>query len=525
MIDIAVAVEAGAWPDEATLEAIARRAVDAACAALALRHAGELSLLFTDDAHIRRLNAKWRGKDKATNVLSFPVRQLSPGEAPGPALGDIVLAYETVAEEARNEAKAFEHHLTHLLVHGFLHLLGYDHENGEDAETMEALERRILSVLAIPDPYAVTGGGEIGLMSMSDAKDTAPTAPQGAGEGTSAGTAGEVPRSTSAPAADEKPSLFARLSAALRARSAANLRENLADALDEGGESDSEAFSPEERAMLKNILRLREVRVEDVMIERADIEAVDRNTTLGELLVQFENSGHSRMPVFADTLDDPRGMVHIRDVLGYITRAAKPKAGRKPLKAKPAASAAVKLDLKSVDLTRSIEEAGLVRKVLFVPISMLASDLMAKMQAARTQMALVIDEYGGTDGLVSLEDVVEMVVGDIEDEHDTEEAMITKVSEGVFLADARAEIDEVAEVVGESFHPGEYGEDADSIGGLISAALGRVPARGEVVRAIAGFELDIVDADPRRVKRVRIRTARAAQRRRTQPKPPGGGTA
>ena len=165
---------------------------------------------------------------------------------------------------------------------------------------------------------------------------------------------------------------------------------------------------------------LREVRVEDVMVPRADIEAVEISTTLGELMSLFEQSGHSRMPVYAETLDDPRGMVHIRDVLAHITRSraassrprARPQAGRCRRDARSAA--------RSTSPRRSAS-SNLIRSVLFVPPSMLASDLMARMQATRTQMALVIDEYGGTDGLVSLEDIVEMVVGDIEDEHDDED--------------------------------------------------------------------------------------------------------
>ncbi|MCC0030830.1 MAG: HlyC/CorC family transporter [Brucellaceae bacterium] len=316
-----------------------------------------------------------------------------------------------------------------------------------------------------------------------------------------------------------KPPLLSRLSVLFKGRNGADLRENLADALDAGGEVHADAFSPEERAMLRNILRLREVRVEDVMVERADIEAIDRETTLGELLNLFEQSGHSRMPVFGENLDDPRGMVHIRDVVGYITRTARPKAKRTSRKQDAAAAGASetpKYDLSSVDLNVTVEDAGLVRPVLFVPISMLAGDLMAKMQAARTQMALVIDEYGGTDGLVSLEDIVEMVVGDIEDEHDDEEAMIAARDDGSFVVDARTEIDEVTEAIGEHFQAGEYGEDADSIGGLIFAALGRVPARGEVVQAVPGFEFDILDADPRRIRRVRIRPTKSAERRRRQ---------
>ncbi|MHA6684970.1 hemolysin family protein [Mesorhizobium sp. A556] len=305
------------------------------------------------------------------------------------------------------------------------------------------------------------------------------------------------------------PSLLQRVTGLFRPRNGPSLREEIADALAETA-TDASAFSPGERAMLNNILRLREVRVEDVMVPRADIEAVEIDTTLGELLSLFEQSGHSRMPVYSETLDDPRGMVHIRDVLAHITKIARVKKGRATKKA-PAPTA---LDLARVDLTRSIHELTLIRPVLFVPPSMLASDLMGRMQAARTQMALVIDEYGGTDGLASLEDIVEMVVGDIEDEHDDDEPMITQAGDGVFIVDGKAEIDDVTKMIGDEFAAGEHGESVDTIGGMIFNTLGRVPARGEVVQAIPGFEFHVLDADPRRVKRVRIVHSGKAERRR-----------
>jgi CBS domain containing-hemolysin-like protein len=320
--------------------------------------------------------------------------------------------------------------------------------------------------------------------------------------------------SRTATAAPERSSFREWLSTLFRHKNGSSLREDLTDALsDTSSAQDGMAFTPAERAMLNNILRLREVRVEDVMVPRADIEAVEITTTLMDLLNTFEQSGHSRMPVYGESLDDPRGMVHIRDVLAHITRAARVKRGRqrKVANGKPAPAA---LDLSHVDLTRTIGELNLMRTVLFVPPSMLASDLMTRMQASRTQMALVIDEYGGTDGLVSLEDIVETVVGDIEDEHDEEEPLITKTSDGVYLVDGKAEIEEVAKVIGDAFSAGEHGEYVDTIGGMIFNALGRVPARGEVVRAIPGFEFQVVDADPRRVKRVRIVETRSDRRRR-----------
>jgi len=324
---------------------------------------------------------------------------------------------------------------------------------------------------------------------------------------------GSSPSSTTGSVASEPspagPSLFDRVLGLFRQRNGTSLREEIAGALAETT-SDAGAFSPGERAMLNNILRLREVRVEDVMVPRADIEAVEITTTLGDLLGLFEQSGHSRMPVYSETLDDPRGMVHIRDVLAHITKVARVKKGRASRKT----PAAALLDLAQVDLARTIGDLNLIRPVLFVPPSMLASDLMGRMQTTRTQMALVIDEYGGTDGLASLEDIVEMVVGDIEDEHDDDEPLITQTGEGVFVVDGKAEIDEVAKMIGEDFTAGEHGEYVDTIGGMIFNTLGRVPARGEVVQAIPGFEFHVLDADPRRVKRVRIVQSQKGERRR-----------
>ncbi len=331
---------------------------------------------------------------------------------------------------------------------------------------------------------------------------------------------GAEPPSLQPPARPETQSLLERIAQFFRPRNGASLREDLTDALAQG-KSDSESFSPEERAMLNNILRLREVRVEDVMVPRADVDAIELSTSLGELMTLFESSGHSRMPVYAETLDDPRGMIHIRDVLAYVTKMSRAGTRRRtkktPASDRPAA-AAKPFDLSCVDLTRPVGELNLIRPVLFVPPSMNASELMAKMKAARIQMGLVIDEYGGTDGLVSLEDIVEVVVGDIEDEHDDDEPLITQVGDGAFVVDARAEIDDVAEMIGGGFSAGEHAEDVDTIGGMIFNTLGRVPVRGEVVQAIPGYEFQVLDADPRRVKRVRIVQGRVAAARRRQTK-------
>ncbi len=323
-------------------------------------------------------------------------------------------------------------------------------------------------------------------------------------------------QSTQRSTVTEKRSLLSNIFPFMRARQASSLREDLADALSSATSEEGAVFSPEEKAMLHNILRLREVRVEDVMIPRADVEAVEITTPLWEVLELFEKSGHSRMPVYAETLDDPRGMIHIRDVLNYITRQARQKTRRRTAAKTAATEAAPKFDMGRIDLTKTIGELNLMRKVLFVPPSMMASGLMARMQATHIQMALVIDEYGGTDGLVSLEDIVEMVVGDIEDEHDDEEIMIAEEADGVFVVDARADLEELAAKIGPSFEVGEHGEDVDTVGGLIFSVLGRIPVRGEVVQAIPGYEFHVLEVDPRRVKRVRIVPLSAADRRRQQ---------
>jgi CBS domain containing-hemolysin-like protein len=279
-----------------------------------------------------------------------------------------------------------------------------------------------------------------------------------------------------------------------------SIREEFVDALssDESGR----AFSPEERAMLRNILHLRDVRVEDIMIPRAEIEAVEDTASVGDLMRRFEASGKSRMPVYGDSLDEPIGMIHIRDLIAYITRQASLSGD----------SGSTGLHLGSVDLNISIRDAGVVRKVLFVPPSMLATDLMARMKSTRTQMALVIDEYGGTDGLVSLEDIVEIVVGDIEDEHDTAEQKVTRLSDDAFIIDAKAELVDIAAIVGSDFDISEQAEDVDTIGGLVFSELGRIPARGEVVQAVPGFEFHVLDSDPRRIKRLKLVRKRVSDR-------------
>jgi CBS domain containing-hemolysin-like protein len=248
-----------------------------------------------------------------------------------------------------------------------------------------------------------------------------------------------------------------------------------------------------------------------VMVPRADIIALGIDAPLSEVLSLFRTAGHSRLPVHGETLDDPRGMVHIRDFVDYL--ASDPQFGLVPDAS--GAGAGPKLGMR-LPLSR----ANILRPVLFTPPSMPALDLLVKMQASHTHMALVIDEYGGTDGLVSIEDVVEAIVGEIEDEHDEADASeIAQAGDGAFIAEARASLEAVSRVLGVDLSMLADAENVDTLGGLIMAKAGRVPARGEIVTGLGDFEFEILDADPRRIKRIKIhplagRTRRAAARRR-----------
>ncbi len=314
---------------------------------------------------------------------------------------------------------------------------------------------------------------------------------------------------SAAAATDQHPNGYARenrdswLHRILRAAfgwSPGSIRSDLKVLLD--GAAVETGFSPDESRMLRNILSLRERRLDDVMVPRADIVAVQQDIPLGELVKVFENASHSRLVVYNDTLDEPVGMVHIRDLIAFMTARAtiRPEADTAPGKPLPAG-----LNFAALDLTMPLSAAKIVRTILFVPPSMPAMDLLAKMQATRIHLALVIDEYGGTDGLVSIEDIVEEIVGDIEDEHDeaTERAVIRQ-PDGSYIASGRASLEEALTVIGSEFDVGDAAEEVDTVGGYIVTLIDRVPVRGELVPGPEPFEIEILDADPRRVKRVRI---------------------
>src|SRR5436190_3783286 len=302
------------------------------------------------------------------------------------------------------------------------------------------------------------------------------------------------------PARDPGDSWLTRVMRAVFGWKPNSMRADLETVLENGASLES-GFSPEERTMLKNILALRGRRIDDVMVPRADIISVQQDIPLGELIKVFEGAGHSRLVVHNDTLDDPVGMAHIRDVIGYMVRRAQQGAAKSKRK-KPFPAG---LDLKAIDLSVSLTEAKIIREILFVPPSMPALDLLAKMQATRIHLALVIDEYGGTDGIVSMEDVVEEVFGEIEDEHDEDETpAIVRQPDGSFLADARAPLEDVVATVGPEFDIGDIGDEVDTLAGYVMTRAGRLPTRGQGVPGPGEFEIEVLDSDPRRLKRVRI---------------------
>ncbi len=251
------------------------------------------------------------------------------------------------------------------------------------------------------------------------------------------------------------------------------------------GRSDGEpAIDPNERLLLSNVLKLRVVTAADIMVPRADIVAMDAATSVVDALALVVKEGHSRLPVYRETLDDVAGMIHIKDL---------------------AILAADQITGESGARVSSHTLTDLLRPVLFVSPAVRVLDLLLEMRLKRAHMALVVDEYGGIDGLVTIEDVVEQIVGEIEDEHDADHApeMIPQ-PDGTLLADGRVALSDFEERVGEVFSDEER-DDAETLGGLVASLAGRMPSRGELVKHSSGIEFVVTDSDPRLVRRLRVR--------------------
>jgi len=282
--------------------------------------------------------------------------------------------------------------------------------------------------------------------------------------------------------AEKPPSLLKRLAHLLRGDdAAAAIRESLEEVIEES-DRQSPALSAPERTMLANLLKFGELQVKDVMVPRADIVAVEEKTSLADLVLLFREAQHSRLPVYRETLDDPIGLVHLKSVLELLELQGD---GDFHLREMPIAR--IKLD------------------ILFAPPSMPVLELLLKMQTSHTHLALVVDEYGGTDGLVSIEDIIEEIVGDIADEHDEEAPHARPLPGGGFVADARIDLEDFKSETGIEFPLDETQSEIDTLGGLVVSLLGRVPQRGEIVAHPAGYEFEVLEADPRRVKRLCIR--------------------
>lgn len=282
------------------------------------------------------------------------------------------------------------------------------------------------------------------------------------------------------------PSLWQALKALLPHRPAASLRESLEEAIDEHeGEAPADAdLDAEERAMLRRLLAASERRAGDIATPRADIEALALDTPFAEAVAIVRASGHSRLPVYRGSLDDVAGMLHMKDLFELVAGTA----------------------------TAPHAIAGLVRPVLFVPPGKPVLDLLADMRKARTHMAIVVDEFGGTDGLVTIEDIVEEIVGEIEDEHDeAEEAPLRPVGDGAFEADARLPLDELEAALATSFSEADLAEDVDTLGGLAVVLAGRVPMPGERLLHPNGWLIEVLAGDDRRVARLCLHPPLAAE--------------
>jgi CBS domain containing-hemolysin-like protein len=248
-----------------------------------------------------------------------------------------------------------------------------------------------------------------------------------------------------------------------------------AERAEQAAAADAKAADPQERALLANISRLRGKTASDVMVPRADIVAMEASLTLDQAIAAIQREGHSRYPVYQRSLDDVLGMVHIKDVMGWLGRDG--------------------FSLQSV-----------LRKPLFVAPSIPVLDLLLQMRQQRMHLALVVDEYGGIDGLVTIEDLVETIVGDIADEHDEVAApQMTERPDGAVDLDARLPIEAFEARFGAVLTEEEREEDLDTVGGLVFTLAGRVPVRGEVLTHSSGLEFRVLEADPRRIKRLRVR--------------------
>jgi magnesium and cobalt transporter len=263
-----------------------------------------------------------------------------------------------------------------------------------------------------------------------------------------------------------------------RPRNGETLRETIDEMIEEEPphESPHDDLSAHERVLIGNILRVHDRTAADVMVPRVDIVALDVETPLAEVVKSMVEQEHSRVPVYRETLDDVIGFIHVKDILAPVAE------------------------------HRATKLAPLLRKVLFVAPSIPILDLLVQMRQARTHIAMVVDEFGGIDGLLTIEDLIEEIVGEIEDEHDVADAPnLVERADGTLIADARTPIETLELQQNIRLRPPGDHEDVDTLGGLVSALAGRVPKRGEIIIHPSGVEFEVLDGDPRRIARLRVR--------------------
>jgi magnesium and cobalt transporter len=267
-----------------------------------------------------------------------------------------------------------------------------------------------------------------------------------------------------------------------RQRNGDSLRETIDEMIEEPPADGPDSLGPHERVLIGNILKGHDRTAADVMVPRVDIVALDVETPFAEVVKYVIEQGHSRVPVYRETLDDVIGFVHVKDILSAV-------AERREAKLEP-----------------------LLRKLLFVAPSLPILDLLVQMRQARTHIAMVVDEFGGIDGLVTIEDLIEEIVGEIEDEHDEAHGpSLVERADGTLVADARTPIELLEDRHGIALRPAGAQEEVDTLGGLVSTLAGRVPKRGEVIAHPSGIEFEVLDADPRRIKRLRVRSRPEAE--------------
>lgn len=407
--------------------------------------APEVTVRIVDNEESQQLNNDYRGKNQPTNVLSFPFEHPIdlPAEAELSLLGDLVICLPKVIAEAAEQQKPVLNHWAHLVIHGMLHLQGYDHETDQEAELMESLEIKLLAKLGISNPY----------ISNTNA-------------GWSTNAMNEDRSSRGQPSKNWFDKLLGAFSAEPRNR--LELLDFLKDA------SERQLIANEALTIIEGALQLSDMQVGDVMIPRSHMIVVKIDQHPREFLSKLIESAHSRFPVIGETSDEVLGILLAKDLLPLI------------------------VDHQAME---AFDIRQVLRQVAFVPEYKGLYSMLREFRETHNHMAIVVDEYGGTAGLVTIEDVLEEIVGDIEDEHDVEEeADIRPVEAGNYLVKALTPIEDFNDY----FHCDFSDEEFDTLSGILMQKFGHLPRRGEAV-VISGFEFTVINADNRRIRLLQVR--------------------